>query len=393
MSAVGAACPACAGSRLEVFHEQRRIPVNSCLLVETKAEALAFPTGDLRLATCHDCGFITNVDFDPTLATYSDRYEETQGFSARFRDFTRSLAQRWIDRYGIHGRDVLEIGCGKGEFLALMCELGGNRGVGIDPSAIPERLDATNVSLLPEVFADEHAALPADVVVCRHTLEHIAPVGDFLRQVRRVIGDRLDTVVLFELPDVLRVLREVAFWDIYYEHCSYFSPGSLVRLFRRACFEVLNVELDFDDQYILLEARPATAEAPAAEPMPGLDAVPEVLRAAEGFRVDLARQVDGWRAMLATEASAGNRVAIWGGGSKGVSYLTTLGTDAVDYAVDINPRKQGRYLAGTGHRVLGPQDLPGPDAPGLVVAMNAIYTEEIRDELQRLGLPATVRAV
>ena len=43
--------------------------------------------------------------------------------------------------------------------------------------------------------------------------------------VRRAIGDRLDTVVLFELPDVERVLREVAFWDVYYEHCSYFTLG------------------------------------------------------------------------------------------------------------------------------------------------------------------------
>ena len=69
-------------------------------------------------------------------------------------------------------------------------------------------------------------------MLCRHTLEHIAPTGRFLRTIRNVIGDRSDTVVLFELPDAVRILREGAFWDINYEHCSYFSPGSLSRLFR-----------------------------------------------------------------------------------------------------------------------------------------------------------------
>ena len=83
-----------------------------------------------------------------------------------------------------------------------------------------------------------------------------------MAQVRAAIGDRTDTVVLFELPDVLRVLRDAAFWDVYYEHCSYFSPGSLARLFRLTGFEVLRLEMDYDDQYILLEAKPVPAGAP-----------------------------------------------------------------------------------------------------------------------------------
>ncbi len=93
--------------------------------------------------------------------------------------------------------------------------------------------------------------------MCRHTLEHIRPVAEFLATIRRAVGDRRDVVILFEVPDVIRVLEEAAFWDVYYEHCSYFSAGSLARLFRSQGFEVLDARLEYDDQYVIVEARPA----------------------------------------------------------------------------------------------------------------------------------------
>ncbi len=201
-----------------------------------------------------------NDRFEPAKAEYSGRYEETQDFSPRFREFQRDLATRWVDEHGLAGKTVLEIGCGKGTFLVEMCRAGAGRGIGIDPAVAPERLAddpaAARVEWIAEKFDEHWLGLEVDAVVCRHTLEHIAPVADFMTLVRRLVGDR-DIPVLFELPDALRVLREGAFWDVYYEHCSYFTPGSLARLFRRTGFDVTDVRLDYDDQYILVEARPA----------------------------------------------------------------------------------------------------------------------------------------
>lgn len=65
-----------------------------------------------------------------------------------------------------------------------------------------------------------------------------------------------------ELPDVTRILREVAFWDVYYEHCSYFSAGSLARLFTTKEFDVTEVFLALDDQYLLLYADPSEGALP-----------------------------------------------------------------------------------------------------------------------------------
>jgi SAM-dependent methyltransferase len=384
------ACPSCGSSRTEVFHEQGSVPVHSCRLVETREEALAFPRGTLRLAFCPDCGFITNTAYDAALQDYGVAYEETQGFSPRFRDFARDLAQRWIERNDLRGKAVLEIGCGKGEFLSLLCELGENRGIGIDPAFVEERLSTgagDRLTFIRDLYDERYAHLETDAVVCRHTLEHIAPVADFLALVRRTLGDRSGTLVLFDLPDVLRVLREPAFWDVYYEHCSYFSAGSLARLFRRSGFRVVALERDYDDQYLVIDALPGTDDG--SRPLP-LEESPEELRQdVVSFRRGLEEITGRWRARLVAARADGRRAAIWGAGSKGVSFLTTLDVgEEVAYAVDINPFKQRKFLAGTGHAVVGPAHLVEEPAD-LVVAMNSIYLPEIRAQLDGLGLQAT----
>ena len=387
-------CPACGSKRLEVFYEEASVPAHSCLLLPSREAALEYPRGSLRLGVCVACGFITNTRFDPSLNAYGADYEETQGFSPRFVAFARSLAERWVTRYALRDKDIVEIGCGKGEFLDLLCELGGNRGVGIDPSVRPERLPAASrrrLRFIPELYSDGHAALPADAIVCRHTLEHIHPVADFMRRVRHAIGDRRDTVVLFEIPDVLRVLDELAFWDIYYEHCSYFTPGSLARLFRRSGFDVLNLEMDFDDQYVLIEARPT--DRPSRARLPLEDDLEQTLASVHRFTERCAATLEARRVELGHLVAEGKRVVIWGAGSKGVAFLTTLGgAVGIEVAVDINPHKQGMYLAGTGQQIVAPEYLRTYQ-PDLILLMNPIYAAEVRAQLDELEVGAQLLPV
>jgi hypothetical protein len=103
----------CGSTDVEVFHQEAGVPVNSCLLLASEAEARAFPRGAIRLGFCHACGFIANTAFDRALAEYSTRYEETQGFSPRFQRFADDLDHRLVDPFDLHDKDILEIGCGK----------------------------------------------------------------------------------------------------------------------------------------------------------------------------------------------------------------------------------------------------------------------------------------
>ena len=386
-------CPACGTAGPVPFHVGEDVPVNSCLLLADRDAAVTFPKGGLSLALCPECGLIWNCRFDPTRTTYSQDYEETQAFSPTFRAFIQRLAADWTERYSLSGGTVVEIGCGKGEFLVEMTRAGIAAGVGVDPGVQPARIaDGVPVTWIQGIFPHDLPRLSADAVVCRHTLEHIAPVREFLTSIREAITDPDRTVVLFEVPDVQRVLDEVAFWDVYYEHSSYFSAGSVGRLFRATGFEVLRIERAYSDQTLLVEAR--VGHSGTAPALPIEEDPADLAAAAAQFATGYQRMVTHWRDRIRTVSATGGATVIWGGGSKGVAFLAALGPDSalVDGVVDINPFKQNQYMAGTGHQVLAPKDLIDLE-PALVIVMNAAYRDEIGQELAGLGLAPIVEAL
>jgi hypothetical protein len=357
------------------------VPTNSCLLVEDRARALDFPTGDIVLALCSGCGFIFNAAWDSERTVYSDQYEETQGFSPTFNTFNRAIAEELVSSYGIRGKTVLEIGCGKGEFLSLICELGGNRGIGYDPSFVPARQRSEqDVRFVREFFTENTNEIAPDLLCCKMTLEHIGQTNQFIRSVRSV-AKRKDSVIFFQVPDVRRILEEGAFWDVYYEHCSYFSATSLKHLFNGTGFAVQRVWTGYDSQYLMIVTSPA--ERGSGVTFGEADDVAAIIRMSGCFAATAARSRAAWLSRLRKWADAGQRTVLWGSGSKAVAFLTTLGVrHEVEHVVDINPYRVGKYLPGTGQRIIAPAFLRDY-RPDNVVIMNPVYRDEVGRELAR----------
>ncbi len=382
-------CPCCAADTIESIYKIESIPAQSCLLMDSAQQARDYPTGNLEWVFCDTCGFLFNAAWNDGLLAYDATYEETQHFSETFHQFAVELAQTWLDRYELQGKQVVEIGCGKAEFLTLMCELGGNRGIGIDPTVDPERLPERFkqlVTLIPEYFSREHLKFIDEVVCCRHTLEHIGRPGKLLDELRLALDDKPNALLLFELPDTRRILDETAFWDIYYEHCSYFTAGSLARLFRRFGFEPVDLERVYRDQYIVLAAQKAIAKTTGGKIHLLEKDLSETRDMVGQFKSKVRQGMDIWRSEIERRYKQGQRVVLWGAGSKAVSFCTSLGLQQeVDYAIDINPFKQGKFLPGSAHRVLGPEHVK-IDRPDCVVVMNPIYEREIVNQLHKMGV-------
>jgi len=383
-------CPTCHTSALFDFFEVDRVPVLCNELLPTRDEALGAATAGIRLGCCPACGMVFNVAFDEGRIDYSQAYENSLHFSERFQDYARRLAESLIERHDLRNREVLEIGCGKGEFLQMICELGNNRGTGIDASFEGE-LERDRIRVIREPFSKIHRDLSADLVCCRHVLEHIPAPRPFLEQVRTVAAARAGTGVFFEVPNGLWTLRDLGIWDVIYEHCSYFTAPALERLFREAGFEVRETAEAFGGQFLCLHA---SAGAAGTVPDGGQDPrVTEVAALARELGRHHLERTEAWNERLRGWLASERRIAIWGAGSKGVTFLNTLEAGSgISCAVDINPRKHGRFVPGTGQEVVPPERV-AESGVDVVLVMNPLYADEIRASLASLGCRPAVEVI
>ncbi|NNF65578.1 MAG: methyltransferase domain-containing protein [Acidimicrobiia bacterium] len=354
----------------------------------SREAALAYPTGVIELAVCLQCGFIANTSFDPMAVDYTQPYEESQEFSPRFMEFAEGLADALVDRHDLVGKSVFEVGCGKGSFLSLLARRGVASAIGVDPSADERRLPPDvrdTVAVERAFFGEGTGAGTGDLVICRHTLEHIQPVRSFVTALVAARDATPDSALFIEVPDTSRILDEQAFWDVYYEHCSYFTSASLRRLIGSVSGVQPEVVTAYGDQYLLATALQRGEPAPLQEHSTTLHQMTRDFAAA----VDV--KIDRWRDFIESHQDG---VVLWGGGSKGTTFLNTIGdiSKGVAAVVDINPHLQGTYVAGTGHEIIAPERLL-EYRPNTVIVMNPLYVSEITADLASLGLDPTVLPV
>jgi len=384
-------CPICRASETSEICELAGMPVHVGRSWPTAESARSCPRGDIRLRFCRECGMLWNSAFDPALVHYDGEYDNSLYFSEVHRKLARRAATRLIEQHAIRGKEIIEIGCGTGEFLTLLCELGNNRGVGFDPSYRPGDAVAADVRFVAKLYGPDCADYRADLVCSRYVLEHVARPVSMLRQLHRNLQQQDNALVYFEVPNAWLVFDDGMIWDLIYEHFANFCRSSLVRTFEEAGFTASEVGEACDGQVLWIEARPGrSAEAPADSRW---NDCARLEPAAGRLRDETRRLVDTWRRRLAQFRREGREVVVWGAGAKGISFLNLLDVgDQIPYVVDVNPRKSGRFIPCTGQEIVEPRAL-NSIRPDTVLVMNPIYESEIEQMIRQQSLTAEVICV
>ncbi|WP_319525815.1 class I SAM-dependent methyltransferase [uncultured Desulfosarcina sp.] len=377
-------CPNCNKNHVEGFFRIDNAPIFSVVTLKTREEALAVPRKDIELAFCNDCGFIFNRLYDTSIDYFSMGYEDQQGHSKTFMQYLTRISHHLIGRYNIKNQTIVEIGCGKGDFLNLINTLSGGVGIGIDPAYADGRQENPNLTFYKEQYSLKHGEIASRLVCCRHTLEHIHQTKAFMTLIRDSFGSVHRPLIFFEVPQISRILDDFAFWDIYYEHCSYFSAGSLARLFRSTGFKILDLRFDYDDQYLLIEAVAAEETTPVTFDIE--ESIAEQKQRVDAFRMKINEQLGFWRNRLQEIKDQGKRAMVWGGGSKAVGFLTNFADIGLfEFVVDINPYMENNFIPGIGSQYVQPGFLKEYQ-PDVVIIMNGIYKDEISQTMNEMGV-------
>jgi len=386
------ACRVCGGPSPEMFFRVEGVPVQDGLLWPSRAEAAAAPTGDIELVFCGRCGYIGNRAFDPGLLQYHPGYDISLHHSPVYREFIDGLVARLVRDHDLRGKAVIEIGSGKGDFLRALCEEGGNRGVGFDPTSTAPEISSGPVRLIRDFYSEKFASEDVDLLCCRHVLNSIEDLRGFVGMVRRALGDRTRSLVYFEVPDGAVIFRRRVVWNVVYEHCSFFTIPSLSRLFTESGFEVRAVAPCFRDEYLGIEASPAPASVARGGAAESVE-VEALAREISTFGAIYREKVARWSDWLAGLRLAGRTAVLWGSGARAVSFLSALRPgEEVPFLVDINPKRQGLHMPRTAQPVAAPESLAAKPPDELLIT-NPAFETEIRGQAAALGFPGQIRVL
>lgn len=366
------------------------MPVHVGLLWTTQDAARGCEKAEMRLSLCSHCGYVWNAAFDITQMAYEQDYDNALHHSPKFSTWEADLAKGLVERHGLRGRRLAEIGPGDGRFLANLCIEGGNTGIGFEPGHNPERVSELVAEADVQIFdeyadADSLRGHEVDFVSSRHVLEHIPEPNMLIDAIRG--GIVAGGGVYIEVPNFAWALDRGAFEDLMYEHCGYYTPETLAHLMVRAGFSDVHAAPTFDGLFAAVEARVADGE-PVDAPID-----PAVVARIRNDVHALSDRIEVVGREFAGRKSAGQRLAAWGGGARAVGLMNLVpATDAIEWVVDINPRKQGTYVTGTGHAIVAPEALKEAQ-PDAVLVVNPVYMDEIGRMLTDLGVDADLISI
>lgn len=376
-------CPVCTSKTLQTFLHRDAVPAHQNLIVNSLQAARNLAKGVLDMAVCAHCGFVCNRAFDLSLLAYGEDYDNTQNCSAHFDAYMDELVRHLVEERGVRNSTIVEVGCGKGQFLRKLVSYPGanNRGFGFDPSYVGPDTDLDGRLVFRRCYYDDSCTdVQADAVVCRHVIEHVPQPLALLCSVRAALAHTPKARVFFETPCVEWILRHRVVWDFFYEHCSLFSASSLRSAFQQAGFAVTDVCAVFGGQYLWLEGELCQGAWLAAEHRP------ETAVLAQAYASTEQQLCQGWQTRF-SELQKHGKIALWGAGAKGVTLANLVDPNGtlIDCIVDINPGKQGCYLPGTGHLIVAPAELPLRGVRQAIL-MNPNYRQENLQWLAQAGI-------
>ena len=325
--------------------------------------------GQFRLRKYGEFGFVQNVAFDELKIEYGENYQNDQSNSLMFKNHMQSVYQILKSNYP-KGAKLVEVGCGKGAFLEI---------VKYDKHFTYKGFDAAYEGADENIetrYLTTSDIIDADVVVLRHTLEHIKNPHKFISFLTNIFPSTAS--IFIEVPQFEWIEKNKVIFDFTYEHVNYFNTESLLSFFS----EIEGYgDLDLvGGQYQYCLAKLSSFDNTR---WVGFD------DEKQWADFDFSLYEKEFEIKL-THIKNYERIWVWGGATKGVLFLKHLSQinpilfSYVKGVIDINPKKQNHFTPSTYFEIISPSTFFDACSDGdAVLVMNPNYIDEIKSSIEQ----------
>ena len=375
------ACPICDNQEISKIYTSINQPILQNVLHRARINALNANVGNVNLEFCNNCGYIFNSDFKSEDIEYSDDYNNSQIGSKVFNEFFNSLANKLSTYIDARKGDVVEIGCGDGEFLSLLHKNGFKNCLGFEPKFQNTFNIKKNIKIVSSYFQKDLIEKPGcvDLIACRHVIEHIDDPLYFLKEIKNQSAN-VDCYYYFEVPNMDFIINNVSLIDIFYEHCGYYTQESFCNLMVLSGFDIIDSFTIFEEQYqaVVCKKRDDTSKKNIEKSLN----VEKVLN----FKNNSIKKNTKLKSFINDLYINKKRIAFWGAGAKAITFINYYQPlqEITEFIVDINNDKQGKFIAKCGVEVVGPDKLKDVSID-IVFITNKVYKKEITKQIKYIN--------
>lgn len=357
-------CRGCGAKLTLTFLDLGMSPIANNL-VENKQLNHQNESYPLRAMTCEKCSLVQLSEAIPKETLFPSSYTYFSSYSSTWLEHAKAYAEKMISLLQLNQNDlVVEIASNDGYLLQYFAN-SNIKVLGIEPaSGVAKTAIAKGIPTLINYFGESTAVeltqgQKPKLIIGNNVLAHVPDIHDFIKGFSLLIAD--EGLITFEFPHLLNLIKKTQFDTIYHEHYSYLSVSALLPIFAQYGLRIINVEK--------LLTHGGSLRISIAKNMSSW-IVHESVRAtiAEESQYDprdlriyetLQRKVEEIKHNLLSELikckKDGKSISAYGAAAKGVTLLNYCGisNDLIDYVVDLNPNKQGKFLPGSQIPIVG----------------------------------------
>lgn len=374
-------CSGCGYDDLQLFLDLGFSPIADAYTSSANEVSNVYP---LQLAVCTGCWLVQLLEVVDHDVLFGTGYSFYSSASPPLSQYHQAYATDVLNTHGKLAESLtLEIGCNDGDMLRWFAK-NNCKTIGVDPAGGPVVAARERGLHVWNVAFNEHVACsmlndigPAGVVIANHVLAHVEDVSSVLAGIAKMMGP--DGIAMIEVQYLPDLLLNNAFDLVYHEHRNFFSLSSLEKVAQRHGLYPVDVELT-DRQGGSIRVTFARNRRHSSS-VDAVRASEDWLRkpsAYDGLQGRVERIRARLRDIVMKELHDGATIAGYGAPAKATTLLNFCGIDnsMLEFVIDTTKAKQGRYIPGTGLRIVPPQDVSLTDIDACVL-LSWNYAQQI----------------